>query len=298
MKLRKIHRAISFTQSKWLEPYINLNTQYRMRAKNAFEKDFFKLMNNSVFGKTMENVRKHQNIKLCTHDVQFKKQVAKPEFKRFKIFNKDLTGVHLQVSNLMLNKPIYVGFSILDISKTLMYRFHYEYMVPKYPTVKVMFSDTDSLCYFVKTPNIYKDMQEDAEEFDTSDYPEDHFLHSTKNKKVLGKMKDETAGVAISEFVGLRSKMYSMSYNGKEKKTAKGIGRSFIKKMRHDHYKTSLMEGVRTMAASNMIRSYSHQIYSEKIVKVALSSFDDKRYVLEDGCNTLAHGHYKTLADG
>ena len=242
----------------------------------------------------MENVRNHLNIRLCSNDQQFKRQVAKPEFKRFKIFNDDLTGVHLHVSDLELNKPIFVGFSILDISKMLMYQYHYGYMLPKYPSAKVLFSDTDSLCYHVKTENIYKDMLDDSDHFDTSDYPKEHFLHSTTNKKVLGKMKDETAGVAISEFVGLRSKMYSILYNGQEKKTAKGIGRSSIRKMRHDHYKQVLMEGTRTMATSNMIRSYAHKIFSERITKVALSAFDDKRYVLEDGCNTLAHGHHNT----
>ena len=293
LKLKKIHRAVSFKQSPWLRPYIALNTEKRKQAKNPFEKDFYKLMNNSVFGKTMENVRKRTNVKLCSTTRQMKRQVAKPEFRRFKIFNEDLTGVQLQITNLKLNKPIYVGMSILDLSKTLMYDFHYEYIRTKYDHADLLFTDTDSLCYHIRTEDIYKDMQSDAAFFDTSDYPPDHFLHSTANKKVLGKMKDETAGVAVSEFVGLRSKMYSLLYGGKEKKTAKGIGRSHIRKMRHAEYKDSLLKKTRSIATTNMIRSYEHRVYSEHVTKVALSPFDDKRYVLENGYSTLAHGHYR-----
>ena len=120
----------------------------------------------------------------------------------------------------MLNKPIQVGFSILDLSKTLMYEFHYDYIKEKYPEAKLLFTDTDSLCYHIST----KDMEQDAHLFDTSDYPKDHILHSTVNKKVLVKMKKETAEVPIEEFVGLRPKVYSLLYGGgKDKRTAKGI---------------------------------------------------------------------------
>ena len=136
-------------------------------------------------------------------------------------------------------------------------------------------------------------MKHDADYFDLSDYPEEHFLHSKANKKVLGKMKDETAGVPIEEFVGLRPKMYSLLYGaGEVKKTAKGIGRCHIRKMRHLDYKRSLFDSTKSMATVNMIRSYAHTIFSEQITKVALSPYDDKRYVLEDGITTLAHGHF------
>jgi hypothetical protein len=291
LKLVKIHRAVSFSQSNWLEPYIALNTEKRKAAKNPFEKDFYKLMNNSVFGKTMENMRKRINVKLCTTVTNFKKQVAKPQFHRFKIFNEDLVGVHLNVTTLELSKPIYVGMSILDLSKTLMYDFHYNYVKSKYPEANLLFTDTDSLCYHIQTNDIYIDMYRNAEQFDTSDYPKNHFVHSDANKKVLGKMKDETMGVAIQEFVGLRSKMYSMRYGAEEKKTAKGIGRAQIRKMCHDHYKTCLLERTQTISTTNIIRSDAHKVYSEHVTKVTLSPFDDKRYVLNNGYHTLAHGH-------
>ena len=136
-------------------------------------------------------------------------------------------------------------------------------------------------------------MKDDSIHFDTSDYAKDHFLHSNENKKVLGKMKDECAGTVVKEFVGLRPNMYSMLYGEKEKKTAKGVGRSYMRDVKHSMYVKCLMENQPTTAHFNVIRSYVHQVFSEHVTKVALSPFDDKRYVLDDGVSTLAHGHYK-----
>ena len=293
LKVTKVHRVIMFQQSKWLAEYIDLNTEKRKAAKNPFEKDFYKLMNNAIFGKTMENVRKRINVELVHKEKRFKKLVAKPTFRNFKIFTEDLTAVQLFQSNLLLNKPIQVGFTVLELSKLLMYEFHYDYMKKNYPECRLLFTDTDSLCYDIPTDDIYKDMAKDADRFDTSDYPKDHFLHSTVNKKVLGKMKDECAGLPIQEFVGLRAKMYSLMYgDGKEKRTAKGITRACQRRMKHEQYKKSLFEGTQTNVVGHVIRSHDHEMFSEKVHKVALSPFDDKRYVLDDGCTTLAHGHY------
>lgn len=293
LKVTKVHRVIMFQQSKWLGEYIILNTDKRKIAKTPFEKDFFKLMNNAIFGKTMENVRKRINVEMVNTEKRFKKTVAKPTFVKFKIFNEDLTAVHCLQASLKLDKAIQVGFSILDLSKTLMYEFHYDYMKKKYPQCRLLFTDTDSLCYDIPTKDIYKDMEQDAELFDTSDYPTDHFLHSEKNKKVLGKMKDECAGIPIEEFVGLRPKMYSMVYGGKEKKTAKGITRACQRRMNHEQYRHSLFNKTQTSVINNIIRSDAHELYSQKVSKVALSPYDDKRYVLDDGLSTLAHGHYR-----
>ena len=138
-------------------------------------------------------------------------------------------------------------------------------------------------------------MKQDAHHFDTSDYDPSHFLYSNANKKVLGKMKDETAGVAVEEFVGLRSKMYSMVYSGKDKKTAKGISRTAMRNVKHDNYRQCLFDCTTTHAVNNTIRSHFHEMYAQKVNKIGLSAFDDKRYVLDDAHTTLAHGHYKTL---
>jgi hypothetical protein len=205
--LSKIHRGVSFTQSPWLKPYIDFNTNKRKVAKNATEKDFFKLMNNSVFGKTMENLRKRVNIELVNTQKRLRKLAAKPNFQAFKIFHEDLAAVHMKKVKIVLNRPTYVGFCILDMSKLLMYDFHYNHMKAAYGQgAKLLFTDTDSLCYEVQTHDIYADMGKNIDLYDTSDYPTHHPLYSTVNKKILGKMKDECGGTVVEEFVGLRTR--------------------------------------------------------------------------------------------
>ena len=170
----------------------------RKQATSDFEKDFFKLMVNSVFGKTMENLRNRMNVELVNTPKRMKKLGAKPAFKTFKIINDDLTAVHMAKTKLILNKPIYVGFVVLDVSKLLMSDFHYNYIKKKYgDRAKLLFTDTDSLCYEFQTDDLYQDMKSDHYQFDTSNYKEDNFLYSLENKKVLGKMKDECAGEII-----------------------------------------------------------------------------------------------------
>ena len=301
MKLTKIHRVVVFQQSPWLKTYIDFNTDKRKHAANDFEKDFYKLMNNSVFGKTMENLRKRVNVKFVNSKTKLSKLIASPSFDYFRIFSEDLVAVNMKKTKLYLNRPIYVGFSILDLSKVLMYQFHYEYMKQKYGCdAKLLFTDTDSLCYEIKTDDIYRDMLQDIDLFDTSEYARNHPLYSLTNKKALGKMKDETHGIPIQEFIGLRPKMYSILYteNDKlvEKKTAKGIKKSVTKrKLRHANYKECLFEKRQTMASTNQIRSERHEIYSIKLNKIGISPYDDKRYILNDGMNTLAYGHYATI---
>ena len=142
---------LEFDQKPWMKDYIDFNTNRRKEANNDFEKDFFKLMNNSVFGKTMENVRNRQNIKLVTDAKELIKYTSKPTFIGGKIFNEDLAAIHCIKEKIKLNKPVFVGFSILDISKTLMYDFHYKFIKTKYGSnAKLLFTDTDSLCYEIK----------------------------------------------------------------------------------------------------------------------------------------------------
>ena len=300
MKLKKIHRGIKFTESEWLKPYIELNTYLRSQAKNNFEKDFFKLMNNSVFGKTMENIRNRVNVKLVTSEEQLRKLAAKPNFKGPpKIFNENLISVHMKKTSLTMNKPVYLGMCILDLSKTLMFDFHYNYIKPKYgDKAKLLFTDTDSFLYEIQTEDFYKDISGDVNKrFDTSDYPENHpsGIPTGINKKVLGMFKDEVAGKIIKEFVGLRSKLYSfIMEEGKENKKCKGVKRQVVENsITHEDYKTCLTSGKEKLVKQNIIRSYEHEVYTEEVNKVALSADDDKRYILKDGMHTLAWGHYK-----
>ena len=293
LKLKKIHRALEFLQSKWLESYIAFNTQKRAKAKNAFEKDFFKLMNNSVFGKTMENLRKRSNIQLVTNPERMERLAARPTYISHKIFHENLVAVHSKQTKLVLNKPSYVGMSILELSKTLMYDFHYNYIKKKYPEAQLLFTDTDSLCYHIKTEDIYSDFFADRELFDNSDYPSDSKFYFSENKKVIGKFKDETAGVPIREFIGLKSKMYSISLdNEKFSKKAKGVKKNVIRKgISHGDYIDVLSESKVVHHKMKTIRSDCHQISSYEINKISLSPFDDKRYILSDGISSYAYGH-------
>ena len=304
LKITKVHRVLEFNQSAWLKQYIDFNTQKRTNAKNAFEKDFFKLMNNSVFGKTMENIRKRVDVRLVTDENKLSKMAAKPTYVSSKIFNEHLVAVHKIKETLTLNRPAYVGMCILDLSKTLMYDFHYNYIKQKYDSkAKLLFTDTDSLTYEIETSDVYQDFWNDKDKFDNSDYPQDSQYFNTTNKKVIGKFKDEVAGIPITEFVGLRSKMYSyMKDNDDEPKkdnekisrTAKGIKKNIIKKnITHENYKEVLFNNKQMYHTMKTIRSNLHQLGSYELNKVSLSCFDDKRYIHNNGVTSYAYGHYK-----
>ena len=224
LKIEKIHRGIKFREEPWMKSYIELNTKLRTNAKNEFEKEFFKLMNNSVFGKTMENVRNRVEVRLVCDKKQAKKLTAKPLFIHLTIFDKNLIAINMKKPKVKLNKPVYCGMGTLDLSKTLMYDFHYKYIINKYgKKAKLLFTDTDSLCYEIETEDFYQDISGDVEKlFDTSNYPEDHpsEIPVGKNKKVPGMFNDEAGGKIIEEFVGLRAKLYcyKMFEYGKEEK--------------------------------------------------------------------------------
>ena len=225
LKITKVHHALEFKQSPWLKQYIDFNTQKRSNAKNAFEKDFFKLMNNSVFGKTMENLRKRVDVRLVTDEKKMLKLTSKPTYVSSIIFNENLVAVHKIKETLTLNRPAYVGMCILDLIKTLMYDFHYNYIKQKCnDKAKLLFTDTDSLTYEIETNDVYQDFWDDRNKFDNSDYPENSPFYDKTNMKVIGKLKDEAFGIPITEFIGLRPKMYSyIKDNDSSCKTAKGM---------------------------------------------------------------------------
>jgi len=296
--LEKVHKVLSFAQDSWMKDYVDSHTTMRAAAKNDFEKDFYKLSVNAVFGKTMENVRNRIKYDLVSssEESKLKKLVAKPTYKSCRNINEEIVGIERSVNEVKLDKPIAVGFSILELSKVLMYDFHYNVVKKVFgERSKLLFTDTDSLCYSLQTENFYKEMEEYQNLFDCSELSKDHQWFSTTNKKVIGKFKDETKGIEIKEFVGLRSKMYSyILSNEVEIKKAKGTAKSVVKRdLSHSNYKDCITENKLQNVSMTTFRSDNHTIYTNVIKKIGLSAFDDKRYILENGIATLAHGHYR-----
>ena len=253
-------------------------------------------MNNSVFGKTMENIRKRVDVRLVTSKEKLLKLASKPTYVSSKIFNENLVAVHKIKETLTLNRPAYIGMCILDLSKTLMYDFHYNYIKHKYgDKAKLLFTDTDSLTYEIETKDAYADFWSDEDRFDNSDYNKESPFYNTANKKVIGKFKDEACGVPVVEFIGLRSKMYSYIKNNDEGgKTAKGIKKNIItKNIKHEDYKEVLFNNKQMHHTMKTIRSNNHQLGSFELNKISLSCFDDKRFIHQNGITSYAYGHYK-----
>ena len=295
LKLKRVHRIIEFTQKAWLKPYIDRNTELRKLAKDDFEKDLFKLMNNAVFGKTMENIKKHRNIKLVTTNKKRNKLVSEPNYHTMNYISEDLSIIEMNKTKVKMSKPIYLGLSILDISKILMYEFWYDYMKPKYnDNVKLCYMDTDSFVMNIKTKDFYKDISSDVDKrFDTSNYEVNRPLPTGKNKKVIGLMKDELGGKIITEFVTLKPKTYSyLTDDGKEDKKAKGTKKCVIKRMiKFNDYKNCLLKDKVLLKSQQRFISKKHDAYTEDINKIALSNDDDKRIVSSDKITSYPYGY-------
>ena len=324
MKMKKIHRIIQFEQLSWLKPYIDLNTMKRKEAVDRGDKvgkDLFKLFNNAMFGKTMENLRKRINFEIVTTRKAALKRIAKPNFQRVKKFREDLVGIHMAKPVLVLNRPIQVGFAVLDLSKYHMYNFHYNIWMKKFPNSKLLFTDTDSLAYEVIGHDVYEGMSEMKEEFDFSEYSKDHPLYSRENMKTVGKFKDECMGQLMLKFIGLRTKLYSFDYerlahfviddDGMEKEvdeanstfskivhmnknTAKGVKDAVAKDLSLDDYETCLTTLEQKEVNIKRVGSSSHKIYTYNTDKIGLSAFDTKRWICDDGVHTFAFGHWRT----
>ena len=242
--LKMVHCLIEFDQSAWLKPYINFNTQLRTQVKNDFKKDFFKLMNNSVFDKTIENIRKYKDIKLVTNAKDYLKNLMKPNFTSGILFSENVMGCEMGEVKVVMNKPVYLGQAIQDLSKIVMYEFHCDYMLLKYgKNLKLCYMDTDSLMYRIETEDFCEDITKDVPmRFDTSSCWKDRPLPMGLNKKVSGLMKYELGGTIMTEFVSLRPKLYSYrKLDGAEDEKCKGIKKCIIKKtLAFDDYKNCL----------------------------------------------------------
>ena len=265
LKLKNMHRIIEFNQEAWLKKYIDMNTELRKKASNDFGKDFFKLKNN-----------------------------AKEAYHTMKLISESLSIIEMKKLKVKMNKPIYLGLSILEISKIIMYAFWYDYVKKKYgDMVKLCYMDTDSFIMNIKTKDFYKDIVQDVEErFDTSNYDVDRPLPKGKNKKVIGLMKDELSGGIITEFVALSPKTYSyMTDEFIEMKKTKGTKKCVIKKMlQFEDYKKCLFDNEPMLKPQQRFKSENHEVYTENIKKIALSSNDDKRIVALNGITSYPYG--------
>ena len=299
VKITKLHRVISFHQRDWLKQYIDFNTDKRKGAKNDFEKDFFKLMNNAVFGKTMENVKNRMELKLTTENEKAIKWFSKLNFKDSK-FCDGLHMIEMYKKEIVYDKPVYVGTSVLDLSKLCMMDFHYNTIHKNFEgKYNVLYSDTDSLVYSIQHDDIYEWIKQNKQHFDLSDSIRTELKDNT-NKKVLGKFKDEMNTLIMTEFIALNPKVYSINHQTlnefnevkiKNKKTLKGVSKVVVKKeIKHDDY-VNVIETNNALTKEVMsIRSFNHQLYTFKQQKIALTSFYDKMQMI-DKINCVPYGY-------
>ena len=242
----------------------------------------------------MENIRKHRNIKLVTNREAYLKAVMKPNFTSGVLFGENLMGCEMGKFKVVVNKPVYLGQTIVDLSKIVMYEFHYDYMEQKYPKrLTLCYMDTDSLIYDIETDDFYKNIAEDiANRFDTSGYNPNQPLPVGLNKKVIGLMKDELGEEIMTEFVTLRPKMYAYKTGESESKKCKGIRKCVIRKMiSFEDYKACLFSGETSYRSQLMFTSSKHKVKTLEINTLALSRDDDK-CITVNGINSLARGHY------
>ena len=278
-----------------------MNTDLKKDAKNDFEKDFFKLMNNAVFGKTMENVRNHKDIKLVTSDKRRSILALEPNYHLAlmhlsKCISKELMIMEMRKVEVKMNKPINLGQAISDISKTLIYEFWYDYVKPKYEDeVRLCYIDTDSFVMYIKTEDFYKAIASDVERwFDTSNYDEkdERPLPIGKNKTLIGKFKDELGMKIMTEFCALRAKTYSCRLDDDtEMKKAKGTKKWIVKReLAFKNYVDSLFNEEVIIRSQQRFRSDHHRVYSEEVNKIVLSSNEDKRLQTFDKVTTFPYG--------
>lgn len=305
LKLTKVHRALAFNQSNWLSDYIDQNVKLRASAKNDFEKEFFKLMMNSCFGKFLEDVRRRVNIKLHRDIDQIEKYTSRHTYQASKCFGNDLIAIQTRKTKVKLDKPVYVGFAILDLSKWHMYDFYYNTIKSKYnDKVKMLYTDTDSLVIHIETPDVYEDMKDMKPLFDFSGYPQNSPLFDSSNKKIPGKFKDEFNGVVVHEAVLLRPKMYSIKLvqsididdkHTDTKKKAKGNPSHKTNQMNHDDFKGTIFNNgdvkkMVTYSSFFSIQSKNHEIKTVELHKISLSCLDDKVYQYDwDKCRAIGH---------
>lgn len=290
----RILRGISFNQKKWLKPFIDFNTSKRKMAKNEFEKSLFKLMNNATFGKFIESQRNRRDVKMTINRRQFINLVSKPNFHDFSAFDENFIAVELKKSAVRLDRPIACGFTTLCVSKAFMYTMFYKVLRPMFNgNFFLAYMDTDAFIAVIKSENVTENILPYADQFfDFSNLDKSHKLYSCRNATEMGYLKCEAQGKNISEFISLKSKMYCLTIDGKVKKVAKGVHRSALSnQVKRDHYYDALFAEAGSSqhrVTFNTLRSDGlHGINTLKQVKLGITSYDDKRKILDDKIHSV-----------
>ena len=240
-----MHHVLEFNQSQWLKPYIEFNTQKRIKAEKNENKDrkaLYKLMKKNIYGKIMGNVRNRIDVKLVANEKYYLKCTLKPSYMSHKIFDNNLVAIYKSKFAIKLNKLAYIGMCILEMSKVWMYEFHGKYIKNKYDNKpKLLLTDTDSLIYEIITEDVYDNFCSNKEILDFSNYLTKSKWYDNSNKLVIGKMKDETIGVTIEEFFGFKPNMHLFLVDNSEHKKAKGVNKNVVVTISHSAYKDVLL---------------------------------------------------------
>ena len=296
LRVSKIHRGIQFTQSHYLKKYIDKCTKLRVQATSKFEKDMYKLMMNSVYGKFLQDNRKHFNVKLCTEEKSLRNYLGSPLYKGHRIIDENIVAVYLNKSSVFLDCLYATGFSILDLSKDHMFRAWYDFIQPTlgHDNVSLLLTDTDSFILKVSNLSRHAILDKLTPLMDFSNYPPNHPRYSTNHKAVPGYFKDENQGQYLTNFIGLKSKCYALRVQEdqkfQDKIVCKGISKTGKAKIGMDKYKKCLEDVITIRTQMYTIRTKKNKIFTQHLDKVALSSFDDKRWLMECGIHSYPYG--------
>lgn len=278
LNVKKIHRVLEFSHSNWMKSFIDITVKSRLSGTSGWEKKLYKSIICSAFGKCLQTSIRYPDVRLVSDATTLDKYISKPTFTDRTIYINNsesdfLVGVHMKRIRMHVNKPIYVGVSVLDLAKHYMYEFYYEKLTRQFPSTKLLYTDTDSFIVEIKgIHDLYAELEKYSEDYDFSNYPHEHQLYSTVNAGKPGKFKDESAGRVIQEYVGVRCKVYTVKYaSGAEKVVAAGVRRTDSDRLRFDLLKERLS---------------------------APEAVDVRRFLLGDSINTVAYGHFSLSSGG
>lgn len=295
--LRKVHKVLAFEQKHLFKPYIELCITRRREAKYTDEKEMWKLACNSIFGKTITNLERRNTVQLMRGVKRFATASSSPRFKNADLINTNLAQVTSYKRQQLINSPYHIGVVILELSKLHLMKIHYNHFIPTYGIfrLKLCMTDTDSLLYLIETKHLYEELKK-MNIIDFSNYPPSNPYHNSEHQGELFLMKDEAGGSPINSFVGLRAKSYSIEFSDLTNKvTGKGIPKHQLQNITHQDLEQTLIQNNQSHTYSKHLRSFKHQVYTINERKVALSAYDNKRHVLNDGIHTLPIGHVDTL---